>query len=219
MGIQDLIESQRRLAAQVIPTDELPASIATVAGVDAAFPRGRNVTRAAAVLMSYPGLDVLDQAVVEVTTTLPYIPGLLSFRELPGVARAIGQLGTRPDLVLCDGQGRAHPRRLGIACHLGIETGLATIGVAKSRLCGQADEPGTQKGARSPLEDGREIIGMVVRTRADVRPVYVSTGHRVSLETAVEWVLACTPRYRLPEPIRLADKLAGRSASDAQSSI
>jgi len=215
--IQDLIELQRQLAGQVIAIDDLPDSISTVAAVDAAFPRGRGVTRAAAVVMSFPGLTPLDQIVVEVPTSLPYIPGLLSFRELPGVVQAIERLKIRPDLVLCDGQGRAHPRRFGIACHLGVETGLATIGVAKSRLCGHADEPGPEKGARSLLNDGEEIIGMVVRTRTHVRPVVVSSGHRISLETAVAWVLACTPRYRLPEPIRLADRLAGQGGKDHSS--
>jgi deoxyribonuclease V len=218
LKVGDLIKLQRQLAARVISSDDLPDSISTVAGVDASFPRGRGVTRAAAIVMSFPELEPLDQAVVEVPTALPYIPGLLSFRELPAVIRAIEGLAIRPDLVLCDGQGQAHPRRFGIACHLGVETGLATIGVAKSRLCGRADEPAIDKGARSPLLDGGETIGMVVRTRSRVRPVYVSGGHRVSLERAVEWVLACTTRYRLPEPIRMADHVAGQ-ASGNQSSM
>lgn len=210
MQVKRLIELQRQLARKIIDSDDLPASITSVAGVDAAFPRGRGVTRAAVVLMSFPDLTLIDQAVAQVPTALPYIPGLLSFRELPAVIKALERLSSRPDLVLCDGQGRAHPRRFGIACHLGVETGLPTIGVAKSRLCGRADEPATAKGARSMLLDREEVIGMVLRTRDRVRPVYVSSGHRVSLETAVELVLACCSRYRLPEPVRMADKLAGR---------
>lgn len=205
-----LIELQRRLAGKVILTDDLPARITTVAGVDAAFPRGRGVTRAAVVLMSFPALKIIERAVVEVPTTLPYIPGLLSFRELPAVLGALERVSAVPDLVLCDGQGLAHPRRFGIACHLGVETGLPAVGVAKSRLCGAAEEPGSSKGDRSVLIDRDETIGMVVRTRDRVRPVYVSSGHRVGLDTAVELVLACCSRYRLPEPIRMADRLAGQ---------
>lgn len=206
-----LIELQRQLASEVITVDDLPDSINCVAGVDAAFPRGRGITRAAAVLMSFPALELIEQAVVEVPTTLPYIPGLLSFRELPAVLVALERLSKTPDLVLCDGQGRAHPRRFGIACHLGVETGLATIGVAKSRLCGRHDEPGSDKGARSLLLDDGETIGMVLRTRDRVRPLYVSSGHRISLDTAADLVLACCSRYRLPEPIRMADRLAGQA--------
>ncbi len=204
-----LVEEQRRLAGKVITDDELPATIRTVAGVDAAFPRGRGVTRAAVVLMSFPELDLLDEVVVERATEMPYIPGLLSFRELPAVLAALEQLKITPDLILCDGQGRAHPRRFGIACHLGVETGLATVGVAKSRLCGTFEEPGNLKGEQSALHDGDERIGMVVRSRAGVRPIFVSNGHRISLGSAVKFAMTCTPRYRLPEPIRLADRLAG----------
>ncbi len=204
-----LVEVQRRLAGKVIVGDDLPASVRTVAGVDAAFPRGRGVTRAAVVLMSFPELDLLDEVVVERATEMPYIPSLLSFRELPAVLAALEQLKITPDLILCDGQGRAHPRRFGIACHLGVETGLATVGVAKSRLCGTFEEPGNLKGEQSALHDGDERIGMVVRSRTGVRPIFVSNGHRISLDSAVKFAMACTPKYRLPEPIRMADRLAG----------
>ncbi len=205
----ELIEQQRRLADQVVVDDALPARLRAVAGVDAAFPDGGRTTRAAVVLMSYPGLEPLDEAVAELPTRLPYIPGLLSFRELPAMLAALDQLSSTPDLVLCDGQGIAHPRRFGVACHLGVETGLCTIGVGKSRLCGRAREPGQRRGASSALLDRGETIGRVLRTRTGVRPVFVSSGHRVSLETAARLVLDCTPRYRLPEPIRAADRLAG----------
>ena len=207
-----MIEQQKRLAGQVIQVDLVPHRIQTVAGVDVAFPEHGRITRAAAVVMSYPALELLDEAVVEVPTVMPYIPGLLSFRELPGVIKALGMLCTTPDLVLCDGQGRAHPRRCGIACHLGVETGLATIGVGKSRLCGTHEEPGPHKGDQARLTDGDECIGMVVRSRDQVRPLFISVGHRISLGTAVELTLTCTPRFRLPEPIRRADRLAGQSA-------
>lgn len=194
----------------MVRKDDVPQHIGTVAGVDVAFPDGGAVTRAAAVLMSFPGLELIEQCAVERPTELPYIPGLLSFRELPAVLAALAGLNRQPDLVLCDGQGLAHPRRFGIACHLGVTTGLATIGVGKSRLCGVHAEPGPNKGDAAELIDRDECIGKVLRSRAGVRPIYVSLGHRVSLERAVALVLACTPRYRLPEPIRRADHLAGR---------
>jgi deoxyribonuclease V len=205
-----LVERQRELAAQVIDRDDLRLPPGLVAGVDAAFPDKGRTTRAAAVLMRFPELETVDEVVFEQATELPYIPGLLSFRELPAILGALERLAIPPELVLCDGQGRAHPRRFGIACHLGVTTGLATIGVGKSRLCGQHDEPGPEKGASVDLVDGDEVIGRVVRTRSRVRPLYISVGHRVSLATAVDLVLACTPRYRLPEPVRRADRLAGR---------
>jgi deoxyribonuclease V len=205
-----LFEEQRRLAGEVVDRDQLPSDLRWIAGVDAAFPDGGRITRAAAVLLSWPALEIVEQAAFECPTELPYIPGLLSFRELPAVAAALSRLSQRPDLVLCDGQGRAHPRRFGIACHLGVVTDLATIGVGKSRLCGRHDEPGTYKGQFTDLVDNGEVIGRVLRSRERVRPIYVSVGHRVSLDTAVDRVLACTPRYHLPEPIRAADRLAGQ---------
>lgn len=209
IDVAEMIARQRELAGRLITRDDLPAVPEVVAGVDAAFPRGRRVTRAAAVLMRLPGLEIIDRAVAERPTTLPYVPGLLSFRELPAITAALDGLSRPPDLVLCDGQGLAHPRRFGIACHLGLTAGLPTIGVGKSRLCGRHEQPGHDKGESSDLFDGDEIIGRVVRTRDGVHPLYISVGHRVGLERAVAMVLACTPRYRLPEPIRRADRLAG----------
>lgn len=205
-----LMARQRELAGQIIERDELRLPPKLVAGVDAGFPDGGRTTRAAAVLMRYPDLQLVDEVVFELPTELPYIPGLLSFRELPAVLGALERLSIRPDLVLCDGQGRAHPRRFGIACHLGVTTGLATIGVGKSRLCGKHEEPGPEKGSAVDLIDNDEVIGRVVRSRDRVRPLYLSIGHRVSLDTAVELVLACTPRYRLPAPIKRADQVASR---------
>jgi len=208
-----LMERQRSLAQQVIDRNDLQLPPKLVAGVDAAFPHGGQTTRAAAVLMRFPELELLEEAVHEQPTELPYIPGLLSFRELPAVLGALRRLSVSPDLVLCDGQGRAHPRRFGIACHLGVTTGLATVGVGKSRLCGRHAEPGPEKGDTAELVDGDEVIGQVLRSRSRVRPLYVSIGHRLSLDTAVQMVLACTPRFRLPEPVRRADRLAGQSSS------
>lgn len=212
-----LMARQRELAGQVIEHDDLRLPPGLVAGVDAGFPDGGRTTRAAAVLMRYPELELIDEVVFEQPTELPYIPGLLSFRELPAVLGALERLSTPPDLVLCDGQGRAHPRRFGIACHLGVTTGLATIGVGKSRLCGKHGEPGLQKGSVVDLLDNGEVIGQVLRSRERVRPLYISIGHRVSLATAVELVLTCTPRYRLPEPVRFADRLASQRRGKAGS--
>lgn len=198
---------QERLRAVVETADRL-GPVETVAGVDVGFEQGGRITRAAVVVLRLADLRPVEQALVRAPTRFPYVPGLLSFREIPAVLAALERLRRLPDLILCDGQGRAHPRRLGIACHLGVLTDLPTIGVAKSRLIGTHAEPPDVKGAWVPLYDGAEVIGAVLRTRAGVRPVYVSAGHRVSLETAVDYVLRCTPRYRLPETTRRADRLA-----------
>ncbi len=182
--------------------------IRRVAGVDVAFADRGATTCAAVVVMSWPGMEVVDEARAQRATSFPYVPGLLSFRELPAVLAAFEQLRARPDLLLCDGQGIAHPRRFGIACHLGVWLDLPAIGVGKSRLVGTFTEPGRARGERSPLMDGDELLGAVLRTRAGVKPLFVSPGHRVSIDTAVHWVLECAPRFRLPEPIRAADRLA-----------
>ena len=198
---------QERLRGYVEREDRLGA-VRRVAGVDVGFEDGGRTTRAAVVVLSFPDLAPVEQVLARRPTAFPYVPGLLSFREIPAVLEALGRLRTLPDLILCDGQGVAHPRRFGIACHLGVLTDLPTIGVAKSRLIGEHAEPGQTKGVWAPLMDKGEVIGAVLRTRTGVRPVYVSSGHRVSLATAIDYVLACTPRYRLPETTRLADRLA-----------
>jgi deoxyribonuclease V len=179
-----------------------------VGGVDVGFEDQGRTTRAAFVVLSFPGLQLQEQAVVRRPTRFPYVPGYLSFRELPAVLDALDRLSTRPDLLLCDAQGLAHPRRFGLACHLGVLTDLPSIGVAKSRLIGVHSEPAAEKGGWTPLLDDEEIIGAVLRTRSHVRPVYVSIGHRISLETAIDYVLRCTTRYRLPETTRWAHRLA-----------
>ena len=198
---------QKRLARQVIIEDRFHP-VSTIAGTDVGFEDNGAITRAAVAVLSYPGLELLDWAIARRPTTLPYIPGLLSFRELPAVIDALDKISTTPDLTLCDGQGIAHPRRLGIASHLGVLTGLATIGVGKSRLLGTHAEVGEQKGSWVALEDNGDTIGAVVRTRTSVRPLYISSGHRVCLQSAIDWVLNSVSRYRLPEPIRWADGLA-----------
>lgn len=186
-----------------------PKTVTHIAGVDCAFPRNKAYSRAAAILMDWPGLSVVAEATAEEPTRFPYVPGLLSFRELPVIRAALAELPQRPDLVLCDGQGVAHPRRVGIATHLGLATGLITVGVGKSRLVGTHAEPGPLKGDTAALMDGEERIGTVLRSRDRVRPLFVSPGHGIDHAGATKWVLACCTRYRLPEPVRAADHRAG----------
>ena len=180
----------------------------TVAGVDVGFEEKGQITRAAVVVLSFPGLELLEHQIARKPTCFPYVPGLLSFREIPTVLKAMEQLMRLPDLLLCDGQGIAHPRRLGIASHLGLLTDIPSIGVGKTRLIGTHEEPAITKGSWTPLIDKKELIGAVVRTRQGVKPLYISPGHRVSLESAIDYTLACTTRYRLPETTRWAHRLA-----------
>lgn len=208
-GYADLIAAQKRSAGRVVVRDEVPDPIHRIAGVDVAFP-DRDTARGAVVVMAWPDGEVLEHHHATVPIPLPYIPGLLSFRELPALLPLLERLDTPPDLVLCDGQGRAHPRRFGIACHLGVETGLATIGVGKSRLCGRADEPAAARGSATPLTHNGERLGVLLRTRENVKPLYISPGHRISIDTAAEWVLRTGAGYRLPEPVRMADGLSKR---------
>jgi deoxyribonuclease V len=199
---------QLRLAAQVITETTFdPSAVRTVAGVDVGF-QG-DVARAAVVVLSFPELEPVDYARVEVPVTFPYVPGLLALREGPAVLAALEALGTRPDLLIFDAQGIAHPRRLGLAAHLGVILDWPSIGCAKSRLTGAHDEPDDRVGSWASLCDGSETIGAVVRTRKGVSPVYVSIGHRVDLATAIEFVLHCTRGYRLPETTRYAHRVAG----------
>lgn len=200
---------QIELAAKVRLMDDFPP-LQYVAGVDVGFEESGAVTRAAAVLLDARTLAPVAEVVARQATRMPYIPGLLSFRELPALLQALSELPQLPDLVFVDGQGIAHPRRLGIAAHLGVVTGLPTVGVAKSILVGSHDEVGPQRGDRQPLLHKGDIIGCVLRSKDRIRPLIVSPGHRVSMASAVELVLAFTTKYRLPEPTRLADRLASR---------
>ncbi len=203
----EAIALQQQLRQRVECVDRLP-KVRHVAGVDVGFEQGGAVTRAAVAVLAFPGLDPVDAALARRPTQFPYVPGLLSFRELPAVLDALAGLETPPDVILCDGQGIAHPRRFGIACHLGVLLDLPTVGVGKTRLVGRHAEPPDVRGAWVPLVDGGETVGAVLRTRAGVKPVYVSPGHRVCLETAVRLTLACVTRYRLPETTRRAHRLA-----------
>jgi len=198
---------QERLSNAVITDDDL-GPVRTVAGVDIGFAENYTITRAAVAVLTFPDLQLCDQAIVQRPTAFPYVPGLLSFREAPAALEALSKLSIQPDLLLCDGQGRAHPRRFGLACHLGLLCDIPSIGVAKSRLVGEHEGVGEQRGSQQRLIHDGEVIGMVLRTRTNVKPLYISIGHRVSLATAVEYVLRCAPKYRLPETTRQAHKLA-----------
>lgn len=225
------IALQKRLALTLVREDAL-GEVGLIAGMDIGFEDGGETTRAALVLLEWPSLTLIEQVVHREPTRMPYVPGLLSFREIPAALGAFEQLSQRPDLIMVDGQGIAHPRRMGIASHLGLWLDLPTIGVGKSRLCGQFGEVPVEKGRWTPLTDrrreedpagveldesGRVTIGAVLRSREGVKPLFVSGGHRVSLATAVEWVTACLGKTKLPEPTRLADRLASRRGEVATS--
>jgi len=199
---------QKELACEVITSGEVD-SVRLIGGADISVPRGKRTARAAIVVLSYPELEIVEVETIMAELAFPYIPGLLSFREAPVILELFEKLSHKPDLLFVDGQGIAHPRRLGIASHLGLWLDRPTIGCAKSRLCGEHVEVGLEAGRQAWLIDRGEVIGMVLRTRSGARPLYISTGHEISLEESVRWTLACTRGYRLPEPSRLAHLAAG----------
>ena len=198
---------QEQLRHQVITVDRLE-EVKYVAGVDIGFEDNYAISKAAVAVLTYPGLELVEQAIARIPTAFPYVPGYLSFREIPAILAAFPKIKTVPDLILCDGQGLAHPRRLGLACHLGVLLDIPTIGVAKSLLVGKHEEVPLEKGSWQPLLDKDETIGVVLRSRTKVKPIYISVGHRISLPTAVNYVMECLTKYRLPETTRWADKLA-----------
>jgi deoxyribonuclease V len=201
---------QRQLAPKVSANEtHLDVNVHHVAGVDVAVHGTRKEGNASVVILTYPGLTLVEQSTYYGTIEFPYVPGLLSFREAPLLLKALEKLKITPDIVLVDGQGFAHPRRFGLASHLGLILDIPTIGCAKSRLCGTYEEPCTEAGCFSDLMDSNEVIGAVVRTRTGTRPVYVSVGHKISLRQAVEWTLKCCRGFRLPEPARFAHQVAG----------
>lgn len=206
-------EIQQQLRQQVQTTGEL-TTIQYVAGVDVGFRDDGQTSQAAVAVLSFPDLQLVEQVIALRPTTLPYIPGYLSFREVPAVLDALEKLTLTPDLIVCDGQGIAHPRRFGIACHLGVILDLPTIGVAKSILIGTHAPLAEEKGQCQPLVHRGETVGAVLRTRSQVKPVYVSIGHRLTLETALDYVMQCTTKYRLPETTRIADRLSKLRDSD-----
>jgi deoxyribonuclease V len=197
VAVQQRLRSRVRLAPAPVP--------GRIAGVDCAFLADSVIS--AAVVWDAGERRVLETRAARMPLVFPYVPGLLSFREVPAILAALRRLTTPVGGILCDGQGIAHPRRFGLASHLGLITGLPTVGCAKSRLCGTHREPGEKRGSVAPLMDGGERIGSVLRTRDGVRPVYVSPGHLCDFGSSVAWVLACGGGYRVPEPTRLADRL------------
>jgi deoxyribonuclease V len=207
LSTTEAVALQKRLATDVVREDRL-GPVRRVAGVDVGYGRRGGDARAAVVVLDLADLAVLESATASRAVVFPYVPGLLSFREAPVVIEALGKLRVQPDLLLCDGQGIAHPRRLGIASHLGLLLDIPSIGVAKSRLIGTHEDPGPRRGDRAPLTDKGEVIGAVLRSRPGTKPIYVSIGHRVCLDMAVAFVMRCTTRFRLPETTRAADRLS-----------
>lgn len=199
---------------RLVRLEPLAGPLRLVAGVDVGLlPDGQ--IRAAVAVLDFPGLSLVERAVAIQPTSFPYVPGFLSFREIPPILKALGTLVRRPDLLACDGQGIAHPRGLGIASHLGVLTGLPSLGVAKSRLVGRHHEPGLERGSRAPLMYRQRQVGWVLRTRQGVKPIFISPGHLVSLEQSADLALALTPKYRLPETTRQAHNLASGPMSRA----
>jgi deoxyribonuclease V len=197
----EAVAIQRELES-FVREEPLPEPVKTVAGIDVSI-RG-NEAQAAVVVLQLPELSIIDRALWRGPVTFPYVPGLLSFREVPAILPALAQLTVRPDVLITDSQGRAHPRRFGLACHLGVLLDHSAAGVAKSLLVGRYQDLGLEKGALAPLLHRGEIVGAALRTRDSVQPVYVSAGHRITLDDAVRLALACTTRYKIPEPTRLA---------------
>jgi len=211
---KEAVALQRAMAGRVI-VRKPRARIRRVAGADMAFTPDKRHCVAGVVVWDIDARTVVEEQTACKRVCFPYVPGLLSFREAPAVLAAIAKLETEPDAFMFDGQGYAHPRRFGLACHVGLWLDRPSLGCAKSRLTGTHDAPASQRGAAAPLWDGNEQIGLVLRTRDRVKPVYVSIGHRMDLTTAANVVLACTTRYRLPEPTRLADQLVRRASKKA----
>ncbi|WP_089156711.1 deoxyribonuclease V [Micromonospora sp. NBS 11-29] len=207
---------QEELRSRVDLVGPGPSAPATVAGLDVAYARGDDLLAAAVTVLDADSLAVVDEAVCVGRPAFPYVPGLFAFREMPALLAALDRLTVRPELLVCDGHGVAHPRRFGLACHLGLVTGLPSIGVGKTPLVGSWSGPGPRRGQWAPLRDGDEVVGRVLRTRDGTRPVFVSVGHAMGLENAVRRVLALTPRYRLPETTRTADQLCRRALAAAQ---
>jgi len=210
------IAVQQELRSQIILTDQFD-DIRYVAGVDVGFEAEGTITRAAVAVLTLDDLQLVDRAIARRPTSFPYIPGLLSFREVPAVLDVLEKLTILPDLLLVDGMGIAHPRRFGIACHLGLLTQLPALGVGKSLLVGKYAELGNDRGSHQPLIHKGETIGVALRTRPGTKPLFISPGHRISLDSAIAYTLRCTTKYRLPETTRHAHKLASGPAIDTPS--
>ncbi|MCS7286604.1 MAG: deoxyribonuclease V [Anaerolineae bacterium] len=213
LSVEEAQELQHQLASRVI-REKTFGEIKLIAGIDVSF-KGEEA-QAGVVVLEYPGLEEVERASARVQVTFPYIPGLLAFREGPSIVAALEKLKSDPDLLILDGQGIAHPRRMGIATHIGVIFDKPSIGCAKSRLLGSYHEPGPEKGSWSYLYDGTEIIGAVLRTKDKAPPLFVSIGHRIDLQSALEIVLSCCRGDRLPEPTRLAHLLVSHKPQQAK---
>lgn len=211
MTAKEAIALQKLLAQRIRLDFRLPDPVRYVAGVDVSYRRGGVEFFAAVVVLQLPDMKVVEQVTASARGTFPYIPGLLSFRELPVVLQAFKKLQTIPDVVLVDGQGIAHPRHMGLASHLGLWLDRPTVGCAKSKLCGEHDPPGRQRGDRVPLVFENAIVGTVLTTRSGIKPLYVSPGYLLDVPACAELVMDCLGRYRLPEPTRLAHHLANQA--------
>lgn len=214
-SVSQAFDIQRELAVRVSRESEIDKP-RLIAGVDISVGHARSIATGAVVVMDYPALELVEMKTANGKLDFPYISGLLSFRESPLALAAFERLTATPDLILVDGQGIAHPRRLGLASHLGLLLDTLTIGCAKSRLCGSYEEPDAIPGSYTDLVDNGEVIGAVLRTKTATKPLYVSIGHKVDLEAAVDWVLACCRGYRIPEPLRLAHLAAGGSLKEKE---
>jgi deoxyribonuclease V len=206
---REAVAVQKELSARVelCPLERAPQ---TIAGADISFNKYSDVIYAGIVVMKFPSLEILEEAGVQTKTNFPYVPGLLSFRELPALAGAWEKLRTKPDVLVLDGQGIAHPRRFGIACHAGLVFDCVTLGCAKSVLTGRFEMPAEARGNWSPMVYKNEVIGGALRTKNRVAPVYVSPGHKIDLASALELMLACDGGYRVPEPTRRAHGFVNR---------
>lgn len=208
---ETVIAIQNQLRTRVRIEEQINVPV-TVAGIDAGYNYTLNQIQAVVVRMDWQTLEVLESVAVWDSVSFPYVPGLLSFREIPAIRAALGSLAERPDLLMVDGHGIAHPRRLGIAAHLGVLEDLPAVGVAKSRLTGRYEEPGPDSGDLQPLFSGtrrhQEQIGVVLRSKKSCKPLFISPGHRITLAQALQFTLHCLKGYRLPEPTRVADRLS-----------
>lgn len=205
--VEEAEKIQEKLRSKVIREDRI-STVSTVAGVDVGFRDNYTISVAAVTILDFSNLKVVEKTIASRATTFPYIPGYLSFREVPVILEALAKLTITPDLILCDGQGIAHPKRFGLASHLGVLIDLPTIGVAKSLFIGKHQELAQKKGSWQPLVDKEEVVGAVLRSRTGVKPIYVSIGHLISLASAIKYTMGCITKYRLPETTRAADRLS-----------
>lgn len=215
----EAIAEQDRLRARVDPTGPAPSPLRLIAGLDVAYADDESLVAGAVVVLDAGTLEIVETATALQPVSFPYVPGLLAFREIPALLNALGQLKHVPDVFVCDGYGQAHPRRFGLACHLGVLTDVPTFGVAKTAFIGEYKVPSTERGATEPLTADGEAIGNVLRTQDHVKPVFVSTGHRIGLEAATDLARRLAPSYRLPETTRQADQASRRALASGTAQV